>query len=180
MTNEATRKPRVITPVQPSASAAAAQSEVRTAPANEVLITRLINAPREMVFDAWLSHEHLANWFGPEGFTITTRSIDVRTGGEWHFTMHGPDGVDYINHVFYTEVKRPERIAYRHTGGGDTEAIRFETEVTFVDVGGNTELSLRSIFPSAEERDFVVAKYGAIEGGKQTLGRLATYIERAE
>lgn len=172
-----TNNDHAVTPVQPSASGAAALSQVKVAADNEVVITRVMNAPRERVFDMWLKHEHLARWFGPEGFTISTHEIDVRTGGVWRFTMHGPDGVDYGNHVAYTEVTRPERIAYRQSGEGSTAAIRFETLVTFTDFGGTTELELRSTFPTAAERDLVVEKYGAIEGGKQTLGRLAIYAE---
>ena len=164
---------RSTTPAQPSESAAAALSQVKACADNEIVISRVMNAPRELVFDMWLKHEHLANWFGPEGFTITTHEIDVRTGGLWHFTMHGPDGVDYGNHIVYTEVTRPERIAYRQSGEGSTAAIRFETVATFIDMGGKTELVLKSTFPSAAKRDVVVENYGAIEGGKQTLGRLA-------
>ncbi len=175
-----TNKAKAITPVSSSASAAAALAQVKAAPDNEVVISRVINAPRELVFDMWLTHDHLANWFGPDGFTVTTHEIDVRTGGVWRFTMHGPDGVDYGNRIAYTEVTRPERIAYRQTGEGSTEAIRFETIVTFVDLNGKTELELRSIFPTAAERDLVVEQYGAIEGGKQTLGRLAQCVEAGD
>ena len=169
---------RVITPVAPSASKAAALSQLRDAPANEIVISRLINAPCELVFDAWLKHEHLAHWFGPEGFTITTHEIDVRTGGVWRFTMYGPDGVDYGNRIVYTEITRPTRITYKHSGDDDeNEHIRFATTVTFADVGGKTELTLRTAFATAAERDEVVVQRGAIEGGKQTLGRLADYVE---
>lgn len=145
---------------------------------NEIIISRVINAPREVVFAAWTDSEHLAHWYGPEGFTITTHSIDVRTGGEWRFTMHGPDGVDYTNLIVYSEIVRPERIVHQHSGDRSDENLHFETTVTFIDLGnGTTELQLRSLFDTARERDDVIEKHGAVEGGKQTLGRLATYAE---
>lgn len=165
------------TTVLPSESSSAALSHVKACADNEIVISRVMNAPRERVFDMWLKQEHLAHWFGPEGFSITTHEIDVRTGGVWHFTMHGTDGTDYGNHIEYTEVTRPERIAYRQSGEGSTAAIRFESVATFIDLGGKTELVLKSTFPSAAERNVVVEKYGAIDGGKQTLGRLAQYVE---
>ena len=174
-----TNKPPIVTPVQASGSAASALSQLRTAADNEVVITRVMNAPRELVFAMWLSHEHLARWYGPEGFTITTHEIDVRTGGLWRFTMHGPDGIDYGNRVVYSEITQPERIAYRHSGEGSTESIQFETVATFIELGDKTELVLKSIFPNAAERDAVVKMSGAIEGGQQTLGRLAQYVESA-
>ena len=145
---------------------------------NEIIISRVINAPREVVFAAWTDSEHLAHWYGPEGFTITTHSIDLRTGGEWRFTMHGPDGVDYTNLIVYSEIVRPERIVHQHSGDRGDENLHFETTVTFIDLGnGTTELQLRSLFDTARERDDVIEKHGAVEGGKQTLGRLATYAE---
>ena len=145
---------------------------------NEIIISRVINAPREVVFAAWTDSEHLAHWYGPEGFTITTHSIDLRTGGEWRFTMHGPDGVDYTNLIVYSEIVRPERIVHQHSGDRGYENLHFETTVTFIDLGnGTTELQLRSLFDTARERDDVIEKHDAVEGGKQTLGRLATYAE---
>lgn len=177
--NERNERNERIQPVQANQSASSAESRVLDAAPNEIIMSRVINAPREVVFAAWTDSGHLANWYGPEGFTITTHRIDVRTGGQWRFTMHGPDGVDYKNLIVYTEIVKPERIVHQHSGdGGDEEDQHFETTVTFIDLGnGKTELQLRSLFDTAGERDDVVKKYGAIEGGKQTLGRLASYAE---
>lgn len=144
----------------------------------ELVITREFDAPRALVFDAWTDAKHLAKWWGPNGFTTTTHTIDVRPGGQWRFVMHGPDGRDYQNLITYLEILRPERLVYQHGGdAADVEDVRFQTTVTFEAVGAKTRVTLRMVFPSAEERDRVVREYGAEEGGRQTLGRLAEYAE---
>ena len=143
----------------------------------ELVITREYDAPRERVFDAWTDAEHLARWWGPNGFTTTTRAIDVRPGGSWRFVMHGPDGRDYQNLITYLEVRRPERIVYTHGGAGaGLEEVNFQTTVTFEAVGGKTRVALRMVFASAKERARVVREYGADEGGRQTLARLAEFL----
>ena len=141
-----------------------------------IVTTRLLDAPRELVFKAWTDPKHLVQWWGPGGFTTTVHSIDVRPGGVWRFVMHGPDGRDYENRIVYDEIVKPERITYRHGGGDDVEPVTFHTTVTFEDIGGKTRLTMRGVFPTAEERDRVVKEYGAVEGAKQTLGRLAEHL----
>src|SRR5258705_101160 len=91
----------------------------------EMLITRLFDAPRELVFGAWTDPERIANWWGPTGFTTTTSAMDVRPGGVWRFVMHGPDGRDYQNKIVYMEVVPPERLVYRHAGDDGTEPVNF-------------------------------------------------------
>jgi uncharacterized protein YndB with AHSA1/START domain len=158
--------------VERSAQARDAASETA-----ELVFTRIYDAPRELVFDAWTIPKHTAQWWGPDGFTTTTRSVDVRPGGVWRFVMHGPDGTDYENRIIYDEIVRPERLVYSHGGGEDVEPVTFQTTVTFEAHGGKTKLTLRMVFPSAAERDRVAAKYGAVEGANQTLGRLAKHLE---
>jgi uncharacterized protein YndB with AHSA1/START domain len=138
--------------------------------------TRIFDAPRALVFEAWTKPEHLAQWWGPDGFSLTTRSFEFRPGGIWRFVMHGPDGRDYENRVSFDEIVPPERIAYRHGGGGDVEPVQFRTLVTFEDVAGTTKLTMRATFPSAAERERVIKEYGADKGLEQTLGRLAEYV----
>jgi uncharacterized protein YndB with AHSA1/START domain len=142
----------------------------------EIVPSRVVDAPRDLVFAVWLDPKHVGEWWGPNGFTITTHEMDPRPGGVWRFTMHGPDGTDYENRIEYLEITRPERLVYRHSGAEATEDVRFRAEVTVVAEGTKTRVTLRSVFESAEERDLVVEKYGAIEGGKQTLERLAAYV----
>jgi uncharacterized protein YndB with AHSA1/START domain len=115
----------------------------------EMVITRLIAAPQELVFEAWTDPAHLAAWWGPDGFTTTTSAFDMRPGGVWRFVMHGPDGRDYENRITFEEVVRPERLVYRHSGGEDVEPVRFITTVTFVPEDGKIRVTLRAVFPTA-------------------------------
>ncbi len=142
----------------------------------EIIITRLLSAKRERVFEAWTDPAQLPQWWGPNGFTTTTREIDIRPGGAWRFVMHGRDGVDYPNAIRYVEIEAPERLVYVH--GDDSEKIggEFCVTVTFDAEGDGTRLTMHSLFGSAAERDRVVAEYGAIEGGNQTLARLQAHL----
>jgi uncharacterized protein YndB with AHSA1/START domain len=141
-----------------------------------MIASRIIDAPRDLVFEAWSHPMHLSHWWGPVGFTTTTSSFEFRPGGVWRFVMHGPDGRDYQNHITFDAIEAPARIEYRHGGSEDAEPVRFSTLVTFEDVGGKTKLTMRLMFPSAEERDRVIREFGAAEGLTQTQGRLANYV----
>ena len=141
----------------------------------QIVLSRTYDAPRELVFAAWTERQHLEKWFGPNGFTMTTHAIDVRPGGEWRFMFHGPDGRDYPNVVVYREITPPSRLSLLHSD--DTGSIQFEVEVTFEEVARNkTRVTLTQTHPSVEARDYVVREFGAIEGGKQTLERLAQHL----
>lgn len=142
----------------------------------EIVLTRVVDAPRELVFDVWLDPAHVERWWGPDGFRTTTHEMDPRPGGVWRFIMHGPDGTDYENRIAYLDIERPERLVYRQTGDGETADVRFHTTVTFATEGAGTRVTLRSLFESPEERARVVERYGAIEGGEQHLARLAAYV----
>src|SRR5580693_792183 len=144
--------------------------------ARSIVTTRVYDAPRALVFEAFSDPRHLAQWWGPNGFTTTTHAFDMRPGGAWRFVMHGPDGTDYENRITYDEIVKPERLVYRHGGGDDGEPVQFHTTVTFENLGGKTRLVMRGQFPSAAERDRVIAQYGADKGMVQTLGRLAEYL----
>src|SRR6478672_8986749 len=96
------------------AQSATAQSETAQSGTREIVISRVIDAPRELVFEAFTEVRHLSRWWGPEGFTTTTRAFEFRVGGEWDFVMHGPDGTDYQEWISWTEIAPPERIALRH------------------------------------------------------------------
>lgn len=145
----------------------------------EIVITRVVSAPCELVWKAWSDPKHVGQWWGPAGFTTTTHSMDFQPGGSWRYTMHGPDGQDYENCIDYLEIIEPARIVYQLGGDVEENSISFRSEVTFEQVGegnGQTRITLRSIFPTPESRDFVINHYGAVEGGKQHLANLEDYV----
>ena len=142
-----------------------------------IIGTRVFDAPRDLVFAAFSDPKHLAQWWGPDGFTTTTHAFEFRPGGVWRFVMHGPDGRDYQNRITYDEIVPPERIVYRHGGGDDVEPVQFNTTVTFEDLGGGkTRLTWHGKFPSAAERARVIKDHGADKGLEQTMARLADYV----
>ena len=143
-----------------------------------IIGTRIFAAPRDLVFSAFTDPKHLAQWWGPDGFTTTTHSFDFCPGGVWRFVMHGPDGRDYQNRITYDEIIPPERIVYHHGGGGDdVEPVQFSTTVIFEDLGnGLTRLTWQGKFPSAEVRARVIKDYGADKGLVQTMARLDEYV----
>jgi uncharacterized protein YndB with AHSA1/START domain len=156
---------------------AAGQTPASTAD-REIVLTRTFDPPRELVFEAWTDPKQITQWWGPVGFTTTTDEMEVKPGGVWRFVMHGPDGTYYKNKIVFIEIVRPERLVYRHAGDGPTDPVRFHMTVTVAAQGSKTTLTMASIFDTAEERYRVVEKYGALEGGKQTLARLAEHVAR--
>jgi uncharacterized protein YndB with AHSA1/START domain len=141
----------------------------------EIVVSRTIDAPSSLVFEAFTDVKHLGQWWGPDGFTTTTRSFEFRPGGVWDFLMHGPDGTDYPNWIRWLEVDPPRRLVFLH-GDRPDDPRAFQSTVTFVERGSATEVTMRAVFNTKEQRDEVVERYHAIEGGKQTLGRLAAYV----
>lgn len=137
----------------------------------EIVLTRLYPAPRELVWQVWTEPQHLIHWWGPDGFSLTIHEMDVRPGGVWHFHMHGPDGTDYLNHVVYVEVTKPSRLVYDH---GPTP--KFQTTITFVEQEDKTLVTMRTILETQADYERAVNVFHAIEGGKQTMGRLANYL----
>ena len=149
-------------------------------PDREIIITRVFDAPRELVWQAMTDPNHVVHWWGPRGFSTTIETMDVRPGGVWKHTMHGPDGTDYPNKSIFKEVVKPERIVYSH--GGHREGgpgVSFVATWSFdAQDGGKTKVTIHMVFPSAQDRDFIVKEFGAIEGGKQTLERLGEFLEK--
>lgn len=139
----------------------------------EMVTTRVLNAPPELVYKAWTEPDRLAHWWGPNGFTNTIHQMDVRPGGAWRLTMHGPDGTDYPNESVFLQVMAPRLLVYYHSS-----APKFVSVVTFAPEGTGTNLTLLSHFLSDEDFDSAMNVYGAVEGAKQTLARLAEFIGR--
>src|ERR1044071_8094458 len=129
----------------------------------EIVISRVIDGPRELVFEAFTEVRHLSRWWEPEGFTTTTRAFEFRVGGVWDFVMHGPDGTDYPDSIIWTEIVPPERIALLN-GERRDDPSAFEQVITFASEGATTRIEMRTVFPTKERRDEVVEQYHAIEG----------------
>ncbi|MBN6042110.1 SRPBCC family protein [Amycolatopsis sp. 195334CR] len=141
----------------------------------EIVLSRVIDGPRELVFEAFTEVRHLSRWWGPAGFTTTTRGFEFRVGGAWDFVLHGPDGTDYPEWITWTEITPPERIAMVH-GESREDPNAFESVLTFEATGAATRIEMHTVFPTKELRDEAVEKYHAIEAGEQTLGNLAAYV----
>ncbi|HEV2032589.1 MAG TPA: SRPBCC domain-containing protein [Candidatus Dormibacteraeota bacterium] len=114
--------------------------------------------PRRLVFDAFTSATHLAQWCGPTGGKITTHAVDFKPGGVWDATIQGPDGSAYANHFVWMEIVPPERIVWLY-GSSKDDPHAVPTTVTLVERGATTEVRLRILFGIKEERDEKVAKY---------------------
>ena len=141
---------------------------------HEITITRLIDAPRERVFRAWTDPQQLDQWWGPQGFTNVTQVCDVRPGGRWQYVMHGPAGETYDNLILYEAIEESARLSYAHSSGEGSDD-EFHTTVTFEDVQGQTLLTMRMTFSSAEDYEEALA-IGAIEGGHSTLDKLTEHV----
>jgi uncharacterized protein YndB with AHSA1/START domain len=167
----------------------AAKNSPATEPAEPVLVlTRVFDAPRELVWKAWTEPEHFVRWWGPKGFTVPFCKIDLRPGGVMHFCMRSPEGRDFWNKGVFREVVEPERIVSTDTFA-DEEGNLIEPAhygmspdwpsetlltVTFVEHEGKTKLSLRHEVPES-----VAERNGARQGWTETLDRLAEYLAEA-
>ena len=139
-----------------------------------MVLQRVIQAPRTMVWGAWMNPETLPQWWGPEGFSCRTKRIDLRTGGEWVFDMIAPDGTVFPNHHRYVEVRPEERIGYILLWG-ENGPKHADAWASFEDQDGATKVTLGMVFSTQAE--FQDAKgFGAIELGLQTLGKLERFV----
>ncbi|HEY4022115.1 MAG TPA: SRPBCC family protein, partial [Pseudonocardiaceae bacterium] len=141
----------------------------------EIVISRVIDAPRELVFEAFTEVRHLSRWWGPDGFTTTTRSFEFREGGTWDFVQHAPDGTDFQEWITWTEIVPPERIAMVH-GESREDPDAFESTLAFEPHGTATRIVMRAVFPTKQLRDQAAQQYHATEAGEQTLSSLAAYV----
>lgn len=143
---------------------------------NEIKITRIYDAPIQVVWDAWTDPEQVAQWWGPRGFTLTTHSKDLKPGGSWNYTMHGPDGVDYPNKTRYLEVEQHSKLVYDH-GGNDDRPPLFRVTVLFTEINGKTRMDMSMALPTPEAAE-ETRKFVKKAGGESTWDRLAEYLEK--
>ena len=142
----------------------------------EIVLCRVFDAPRDLVFRAWTDKEHFAKWFGPRGFITTIWEADMRVGGLLRFDMKAPDGTVYDNRIEFLEMKRPELLVYDHGHDKDDDPERFRVTITFDEQGDKkTVMTMRSLLVTKEERAIKIG-FGAVELGYQTLDKLAEHL----
>lgn len=153
--------------------------DVSPAADREMVVSRLIDAPAALVFNAWIQPRQLEQWWGPNGFKNTVHEMDVQEGGITRLVMHGPDGIDYPNKFVYSSIEAARRLAYMHSDDSDSDndASEFGVSVLFDDRNNQTLVTMRALFKTAAERDRVVQEYDAIAGANQTLERLARFLK---
>lgn len=142
----------------------------------EVIFTRLLDAPPALVWKVWSDVGHLHRWWGPTGFATTTHEFDFVPGGVWRFVMHGPDGTDYPNRIVFREIVAPSRIVYENSWDLPGAPLEFVGVATFAAEDGKTRLSLHMTFADEKAFTMAVERYGVLDGGTQTLERLASYL----
>ena len=151
-----------------------ATSTAATDTANrELVVTRVFDAPRALVFRAWSSPEHLTRWWGPHGFTVHVCEVDFRVGCGWHIRMKSPQGVEDRQRGVFREIVAPERIVFTYAFEDEKGRRGHETivRVTLEEVAGKTRLTVRqAIFESTEVRD------DHIRGWGEALDRLTDYV----
>ncbi len=143
---------------------------------NELKLIRVFDAPVKWVWDAWVEDKHASKWWGPRGFTITTKSKDVRVGGKWIYTMHGPNGVDYPNITTYHEVEKYSRLVYGHGGNEEREAL-FHVTVVFKELNDKTEVDMTIALDTPEAAQ-EIKKFIKKANGDSTWDRFGEYLEK--
>ena len=142
----------------------------------EIVLSRVIAAPRSRVFEAFTDPNQITRWFGPKGFTTETLEIDIREGGRWRFVYTGPDGTRYDNRMVFLRVDPPKLLEIEHGSDVDDDPGRFRTTNTFDEQSdGKCVLTMRQLHPTTEQRDAGIG-FGAVELGYQTLDKLARHL----
>ncbi len=153
-------------------------ANLATNSSNEIVLTRVYDAPVQKVWSAWVEPEQVAQWWGPRGFAITSHSKDVRTNGSWTYTMHGPDGTNDENKTVFLEVQEHAKMVYDHGGNDDRPAL-FRVHVTFAEANGKTTVHMRMVLPTPEAavqtRGFIKAA-----NGNSTWDRLAEFLGKTQ
>jgi uncharacterized protein YndB with AHSA1/START domain len=141
---------------------------------NEISFTRVYDAPVSLVWEAWTDPKKAAKWWGPRGWSITTHSKDLKVGGIWHYTMHGPNGENIPQKTVYHDVVTESRLVYDHGGFDDREPL-FRVHVTFNEVKGKTKMDMTMTFASPEKA-MEIGKFIKQASGYSTWDRLGEYL----
>lgn len=145
------------------------------AKANEIRIVRVYDAPVKLVWEAWTDPQHVAKWWGPRGFTLTTHHKDFRVGGYWRYTMHGPEGKDWPNYTRYLEIEPLVKMVYDHGASDENAPALFRVTVTFAEVQGKTQMEMTMALATAEAAE-QTRQFIRQAGGNSTWDRLAEYL----
>jgi uncharacterized protein YndB with AHSA1/START domain len=137
----------------------------------ELRLSRVLDAPVELVWEIWTQPDHIVRWWGPNGFTATIDFMEMKPGGEWHLVMHGPDGTDYVSRAVFREVVPLKRIVYENV----TEPT-FTTTIEFEARGPKTLMNWHSLFETAEQFIQIVKTFKGNERLKQTVENLNLYL----
>lgn len=148
----------------------------------EMVMTRVFDAPRRLVFDAWTKPELFARWFGPRGWTVPLCEIDLRPGGTYRYVLRGPDGSEVVMRGVYREVVPPERLVTAEVFEGFSEVgWRPEdstvTTAVFTEQDGRTTWTATVVYPSKEGRDAALQSNEAWRGMGESLDRLAEVLQ---
>ncbi len=147
-----------------------------------IVIRRVVDAPRERVFEAFTDPKHLAQFWGPKGFTCPACDVDLRVGGEFRMQMRAPDGSTHPCTGIFREIVPPERIVYTgtaddgHPCGGGLPPHSLVT-MTFADEGGKTRITIHTQLKSAAAREAAIAG-GFNQGWNDSIDRLAEHLAR--
>jgi uncharacterized protein YndB with AHSA1/START domain len=137
----------------------------------ELVISRLLDAPIELVWEVWTDPDHIASWWGPDGFTTTIHTMEVHAGGAWDLILHGPDGTDYKNKSLFKTVIPFKKLVYEHV-----TAPLFRATVEFAEQGDKTLLRWHMLFDTAEEFIRTVKTFKADAGLRQNVEKLTRYL----
>jgi uncharacterized protein YndB with AHSA1/START domain len=150
----------------------AIKSNLTETSTREIKATRILKAPRELVWKVWTEPEHIKNWWGPNGFTNTIHIMDFQVDGEWNLTMHGPDGTNFPNRSIFKEIIPNKKIVFEHFNP------HFITTVLFESRGEETFLNWSMLFDTAEMKEAIVKAHKADEGLRQNLEKLESYLQK--
>ena len=148
---------------------------VTTPTDREIVMTRTFQAPRDLVFEAHSSCEHLSKWWGPRKYEISSCEVDFRPGGAWRIVHRGADGQEFAFRGEHREIVRPERIVWTFEYEGMPGHISVDT-LTLEEHDGKTTLTATSVFDNVEDRDGMLQS-GMESGAAETWDRLAEYLE---
>ncbi|MEV6690688.1 SRPBCC domain-containing protein [Micromonospora sp. NPDC051196] len=137
-----------------------------------IVATRQIAAPVAAVWAAWNDSAKIARWWGPAGFRSTVKELDVREGGRFDVTMHGPDGTDYQNLYIFDSVAPYRQLVYTNVGSVQFGLAAFQSVFDMVGTGDTTQVTLKARFTTAEDKRKHVEEFQAVEGSRQLLERL--------